>query len=60
MAEQKMGMTSVELTNFLWDTYNPEKIWILFSGIGIATIIGLLLYDKFILKGGKSSEVEKA
>ena len=60
MAEQKMGMSSVELTNFLWNTYNPEKIWILFSGIGIATIIGLLLYDKFILKGGKSSDVEEA
>jgi len=55
MAEQKMGMSSVELTNFLWDTYNPEKIWMLFSGIGVATIIGLLLYDKFILKGGKTN-----
>jgi len=52
MAEQKMGMSSTELTNFLWNTYNPEKIWILFSAIGIATIVGLVLYDKFVLKGG--------
>jgi dipeptide/tripeptide permease len=58
MAEQKMGMSSSELTNYLWDTYNPEKIWILFSAIGVATIIGLILYDKFILKGGaKDKEV---
>ena len=56
MAEQKMGMSSTELTNYLWDTYNPEKIWILFTAIGIATIIGLILYDKFVLKGGKTDE----
>lgn len=60
MAEQKMGMSSSELTNYLWNTYNPEKIWILFSAIGIATIIGLILYDKFVLKGGKKQEVEAA
>ena len=56
MAEQKMGMSSTELTNFLWNTYNPEKIWILFSAIGIATIVGLVLYDKFVLKGGVKQE----
>ena len=56
MAEEKMGMTHVELTNYLWDTYQPEKIWMLFSAIGVATIIGLILYDRFILKGGKAVE----
>jgi len=58
MAEQKMGMTSTELTNFLWETYNPEKIWMLFSAIGVATILGLILYDRFILKGGKTKETD--
>jgi dipeptide/tripeptide permease len=58
MAEQKMNMSSVQLTNYLWDTYHPEKIWMLFSAIGIATIIGLLLYDRFVLKGGKTTEAE--
>jgi hypothetical protein len=42
----------------LWDTYHPEKIWMLFSAIGIATIVGLLLYDRFVLKGGKTTEAE--
>ena len=55
MAEEKMGMTHAELTNYLWDTYQPEKIWMLFSAIGVATIIGLVLYDRFVLKGGASS-----
>ena len=58
MAEQKMNMSSVQLTNYLWDTYHPEKIWMLFSAIGIATIVGLLLYDRFVLKGGKTTEAE--
>jgi len=56
MAEQKMGMSSSELTNYLWNTYNPEKIWMLFSAIGVATILGLILYDKFILKGGNNEK----
>ncbi|RLD90371.1 MAG: MFS transporter [Bacteroidetes bacterium] len=51
-AEELMGMNSSELTRYLWNTYNPEKIWILFSAIGIVTIVGLVLYDKFILKSG--------
>lgn len=55
-AEKMMGMSSDQLTRFLWDTYHPEKIWILFSAIGVATIIGLFLYDKFILKSGASPE----
>ena len=59
MAEQKMGMTSAELTSFLWDKYEPEKIWMLFSAIGIATIIGLILYDRLVLKGDAGVKVEE-
>ena len=55
-AEKLMGMNSDQLTRFLWDTYHPEKIWILFSAIGVVTIIGLFLYDKFILKGSAIPE----
>ena len=55
-AEELMGMNSEQLTRFLWDTYHPEKIWMLFSAIGVATIVGLFLYDKFVLKGSATSE----
>jgi len=48
-AAEKMGMNSHQLTDFLWNSYNPSKIWILFSAIGVATVIGLYLYDKFVL-----------
>jgi dipeptide/tripeptide permease len=49
-ASELMGMNEDQLTQYLWDTYHPQKIWMLFSAIGIVTIIGLFLYDKLVLK----------
>jgi len=37
------------LTQMLWNSYHPYRIWVLFSAIGVVTIIGLFLYNKFIL-----------
>lgn len=37
------------LTNMLWDIYHPYRIWIIFSAIGVGTIIALLLYNQFVL-----------
>ncbi len=37
------------LTQMLWNTYHPYRIWMLFSAIGIVTIIALFLYNHFIL-----------
>ncbi len=52
-AAELMGMTEDQLTQYLWNTYHPQKIWMLFSAIGVATIIGLFLYDKLLLKESK-------
>ena len=49
-AAQQMGMTNHELTQYLWATYNPSQIWMVFTGIGLLTGIALLLYDKLLLK----------
>ena len=48
-AAELMGMDNQQLTDFLWTTYNPSKIWMLFSAIGVGTVICLYLYDKFII-----------
>ena len=37
------------LTQMLWNSYHPYRIWILFSAIGVATIIALFLYNRFVL-----------
>ncbi len=46
------GMNSVELTNYIWQNYNPSKIWVLYASIAFGAVIALYFYDRFILKGG--------
>jgi POT family proton-dependent oligopeptide transporter len=48
-----LHMTDVELTQTLWTNYHPDRIWMVFTSIGVATAICLFLYDKFVLKGRK-------
>ncbi len=55
-AAELMNLTNSELTQMLWDKYYPSKIWLLFTGIGAATAILLLLYDRFILVDKKPGE----
>ncbi len=37
------------LTQLLWNTYHPYRIWVIFSVIGVITIVALVLYNTFIL-----------
>ncbi|MCX6233557.1 MAG: MFS transporter [Bacteroidetes bacterium] len=48
-----MGMNQHELTYMLWNTYHPSNIWVVFTGIGVATAIALFLYDRLWLKSRK-------
>ncbi len=50
-AQQLFGMDSTQLTSYLWETYHPSKIWIVFSGMAIASSVLLFMYNKFILRG---------
>ncbi|KAA6307332.1 Multidrug resistance protein MdtH, partial [termite gut metagenome] len=38
--------TPQELTNLLWNTYDPSRLWIVILSIGVVATIGLLIYDK--------------
>ena len=49
-ASKLMGMNKHELTQFLWNTYHPSNIWMVFSGIGVFTALMLFLYDRLLLK----------
>lgn len=50
LAEQKLGMSHWEMTNMLWETYEPNKLWMVIFGIGIFSIISLTIYDRLIIK----------
>lgn len=49
MAANKLSMTQPELIQYLWSTYHPSKIWIIYSGIAVSAVVLLWLYNRFIL-----------
>ena len=45
------GITGANLyVKFVDEMNQPRTLWLIFSGIGVATIVGLLLYNKFMVK----------
>ncbi len=50
---QQMNMTTMQLTNTLWETYNPSKLWLVILAIGMTATLALFLYDKFLMKDSK-------
>jgi len=50
LAEQKLGMSHWDVTQMLWDTYQPNKLWFVIFGIGMVSVIALLIYDKMVIK----------
>ncbi len=53
LAEQKLGMNHWELTQMLWDKYEPNQLWLVIFGVGLISILSLIAYDKFIIKNNK-------
>lgn len=49
-AKELLNMTDASLTQYLWVQYNPSRIWIIFTLIGASTAVGLLIYDRFLMK----------
>lgn len=50
LAEQKLGLSHWDMTQMLWDTYQPNKIWMVVFGIGVFSVISLALYNKLVVK----------
>jgi len=48
-AGELIGMNDHALTEYLWNTYNPSKIWMVMLGIGMISVIALFLYDRLLL-----------
>jgi MFS family permease len=46
----KMNMSPHELTNYLWENYDPSRIWMVIFGIGLMAVIALFFYNKFALR----------
>lgn len=50
LAEQKLGMTHWEMADMLWNTYQPNKIWMVIFAIGMFSVISLWIYDRFVIR----------
>jgi proton-dependent oligopeptide transporter, POT family len=48
-AQQLFGMDSHQLTSYLWNTYHPSHVWVIFTGLAICAAVLLFLYDRYIL-----------
>ena len=47
---RQVNMLPNDLTNHLWNTYNPSSMWIVILSIGIGATICLFIYDRITSK----------
>ncbi len=59
LAEQKLEMTHWEMTEMLWETYQPNKIWYVIVGIGVFSILTLKAYQKLVIGSDESKLTHK-
>jgi POT family proton-dependent oligopeptide transporter len=49
-AATKMNMNPDQLTQYLWNKYEPSSFWFVVLGIGVTASAMLFIYDRFIIK----------
>lgn len=48
-AAELMHMNTHELTAYLWSTYHPYNIWMIFAAIGGTTVVAMLLFNWLVV-----------
>jgi dipeptide/tripeptide permease len=48
-AGELLGMDPSQLTSFLWNTYNPQNVWVIYGGLALTAALLILAYDRLIL-----------
>lgn len=54
-AASQLNMSQSELTNYLWNMYQPSNIWIVIISIGLFSALCLWLYNRFLIRTEVSS-----
>lgn len=49
-AAKALDMNELQLINYLWNTYNPSKIWMIVMAIGLLAALCLWVYNKKMIK----------
>jgi dipeptide/tripeptide permease len=50
LAAEKLNMTQSEMTQMLWDSYQPNKIWWIIALIGLVTVVAMIIYNQLVVK----------
>jgi dipeptide/tripeptide permease len=50
LASEKLNMSQIQMTQLIWDNYQPNKIWYVIVGIGVVTILALIIYDRMVIR----------
>ena len=46
--EARLGIDGFELRRLLWETYEPQSMWLVFTAIGVASMLAILVYDRVV------------
>ena len=46
VASQKLGLSQSQITQLLWDTYEPAKLWYVICALGVFAAVSLYIYNK--------------
>ena len=49
-AQEKLQMSHSQITEFLWNTYQPNKLWYIVLAMGAFTAISVFIYNKIVVK----------
>nr|WP_314678498.1 MFS transporter [uncultured Capnocytophaga sp.] len=49
-AQEKLQMSHSQITEFLWNTYQPNKLWYIVLTMGAFTAISVFIYNKIVVK----------
>ncbi len=49
-ASEKLSMSTSQILDVLWNTYKPSHIWYIFASIGMIAVVGLIIYDRVVLR----------
>lgn len=60
LASEKLGMNETQMTQFIWDSYEPSRIMYVIVGIGIVTILSLFIYDRLVIRPNERNGVKEA
>lgn len=59
LAAEKLNITQSQMTQMLWDSYEPQKIAYVIVAIGIVTCIALFIYDLKVIRPREKRELAK-